>query len=61
MLNYLIIERKAEDETSERPSKLIIKEIEKVGVAGYQVSLSGNVQTEKKNTSKVVNLKNGDN
>jgi SpoVK/Ycf46/Vps4 family AAA+-type ATPase len=25
--------RKAEDETSERPSKLIIKEIEKVGVA----------------------------
>ena len=26
--------RKAEDETSERPSKLIIKEIEKVGVAG---------------------------
>jgi hypothetical protein len=33
ILKLQACKRKAEDETSERPSKLIIKEIEKVGVA----------------------------
>ena len=58
-------ERKAEDEPSERPSKLIIKEIEKIGVNELVTqditSVRQAMYRQKKTTTQVAHFKNGDN